>query len=319
LIDADVAVIFTFEGPLLNIYATLAVRLSHSRLFIKKELWKNAITYTTKEGGTYGLVLHVIAEGRADLILFFDDGATEENFALFEQFVEEHLKRRVLPDTIRRRKIFICPECRTPVTETQVERRRARGFTSLSCSVCDATISLDDQQKKPSPMVKKLSKDADRERDNGAALSMLEGKIKSHDHDIFFCYNRKDEAEVKHIGGQLKQKGYLPWMDVWELQAGGRWPDEIEEQIKKINAAAVFVGKHGLSTWQRDEIRIIHFLCVEKGCKAIPVILPDVPQEPPGLPVFLQSRTWVDFRQGHEVALQRFMEGIEGEEHDIDF
>ena len=27
------AVVFTFEGPLLNVYATLAVRLAHSRVF----------------------------------------------------------------------------------------------------------------------------------------------------------------------------------------------------------------------------------------------------------------------------------------------
>src|SRR5258708_39489101 len=40
------AVIFGFEGPVQNVYATLAVRLSHSGLFQKKELWKNAVTYT---------------------------------------------------------------------------------------------------------------------------------------------------------------------------------------------------------------------------------------------------------------------------------
>src|SRR5205085_8606994 len=36
--------VFSFEGPVLNIYATLAVRFSHSGLFKKKELWKNAAT-----------------------------------------------------------------------------------------------------------------------------------------------------------------------------------------------------------------------------------------------------------------------------------
>ena len=46
------SIIFTFEGPVLNIYATLAVRLSNSGLFTKKELWKNAVTYTARVGGT---------------------------------------------------------------------------------------------------------------------------------------------------------------------------------------------------------------------------------------------------------------------------
>jgi hypothetical protein len=42
-----------FEGAVLNIYATLAVRLSHSGIFTKEEMWKNAIIYTVKEAGKY--------------------------------------------------------------------------------------------------------------------------------------------------------------------------------------------------------------------------------------------------------------------------
>ena len=40
------AVIFDFEGPVQNIFATLAVRLSHSGLFKKRETWKDAVTFT---------------------------------------------------------------------------------------------------------------------------------------------------------------------------------------------------------------------------------------------------------------------------------
>jgi hypothetical protein len=42
-----------FEGAVLNIYATLAVRFSHSGIFTKEEMWKNAIIYTVKEAGKY--------------------------------------------------------------------------------------------------------------------------------------------------------------------------------------------------------------------------------------------------------------------------
>src|SRR5262249_48999838 len=52
------SVIFRFEGPIVNIYTRLAVRLSHSGLFKKDELWRNAVTFTTtKIGGLYGLCL----------------------------------------------------------------------------------------------------------------------------------------------------------------------------------------------------------------------------------------------------------------------
>ena len=52
------AVIFDFEGPILNIYITLAVRLSHSGVFRKNAFWNNAITYTATAGGT---VWHISA------------------------------------------------------------------------------------------------------------------------------------------------------------------------------------------------------------------------------------------------------------------
>src|SRR5208282_5021355 len=39
-------VTFAFEGPLHSIYATLAVRLSHSRLFGRQDMWQNAASYT---------------------------------------------------------------------------------------------------------------------------------------------------------------------------------------------------------------------------------------------------------------------------------
>ena len=51
------SVVFHFDGPVLNIYTTLVVRLSHSGLFREKELWRNAVTYTASTGGTYGILL----------------------------------------------------------------------------------------------------------------------------------------------------------------------------------------------------------------------------------------------------------------------
>src|SRR5205085_2158857 len=86
-------VIFRFEGPILNIYATLAVRLSHSNVFEKKELWKNTVIYTAKIGGTCGISLHNDGEGCGELTLFFDEMATEDTRFLFEEFVKQHLQR----------------------------------------------------------------------------------------------------------------------------------------------------------------------------------------------------------------------------------
>ena len=49
-----------------RVYATLAVRLSHSGLFRLKKLWKNAVEYAASVGGTCGLLLQNIGEGSGD-------------------------------------------------------------------------------------------------------------------------------------------------------------------------------------------------------------------------------------------------------------
>ncbi len=133
-------VVFDFEGPVLNIYATLAVRLSHSGLFRKKELWRNAVTYTTSVGGTYGIFLHNIGEGCGELTLFFDEAASEETRFHFEKYVEAHLLLRALPETIQRRRIFTCGECGFIVSEQLVQLRAARSFNWLDCPVCNIHI-----------------------------------------------------------------------------------------------------------------------------------------------------------------------------------
>jgi hypothetical protein len=51
-------VTFAFEGPLHNIYATLAVRLSHSALFKRQAMWQNAASYAAIAGGMCGIHLH---------------------------------------------------------------------------------------------------------------------------------------------------------------------------------------------------------------------------------------------------------------------
>ncbi len=141
-------VVFNFEGPVSNIYATLAVRLSNSEVFKNKELWENAITYTANESGVYGMYLRNIGDGRGELTLFFDKTASEPLRLVFEDYIQTHLQRRALPESLKRRRIFICGTCGTPVTEQMVQRRRERGFNSLNCPVCDNQISLRDREER---------------------------------------------------------------------------------------------------------------------------------------------------------------------------
>ena len=251
-------VIFRFEGPIQNIYATLAVRLSHSGLFVKKDLWKNGATYTTRMGGIYGLFLENIAEGLAELTLFFEQGAREEISFHFEEYVAVHLQRRALPGTIQRRRIFVCPDCGTSLNDLMVTRRRERGFNWVNCPICDRKVWLLDREERltrtPDSLVSEMDRAADIQRDRSAAASVLQGKIATGDFDVFLCHNNKDKPAVKEVGEKLKEQGILPWLDEWELPPGRPWHRLLEKQIGKIKAAAVFVGKGEVGPWQQVEV-----------------------------------------------------------------
>jgi WD40 repeat protein len=292
-------VTFGFEGPPLNVYTTLAVRLSQSGQFRTKEMWKNAVAYTANLGGTCGMILRELEEGHGELTLFFDTLASEETCFHFEEFVHAHLQRRALPESIFRRRLFICPGCGTPVTDLQVARRRERGFNWIECNVCENHVSLLDGEERLSMIRPSLAPEMDRvadvQRDREAAKSILQGKISLGDFDVFLCHNDQNKPLVKKIGEQLKEQGIYPWLDEWELQLGRPWESLLEEQKTQIRSAAVFVGREG-APWHQEKLDAILREFVARGCQVITVLLRDVTQKPEP-PEFLEGRPWVDFRE----------------------
>jgi WD40 repeat protein len=310
------AVIFRFDGPILNVYATLAVRLSRSGIFAREEMWKNAALFTANVGGGCGVWLREVEEGRGELALFFDPAASEETRFQFEEYVHAHLRRRALPESISRRRIFVCPECGTPVTERQAEMRLERGFDWMRCNVCETQISLLDREERlvvvPPSAVPGMDRAADAGRERDAAATVLGGKIATGDFDVFLCHNSEDKPMVKNVGELLKERGILPWLDEWELRPGLPWQRVLEQQIVQIKSAAVFIGQSGIGPWQQLELEAFLREFVARGCPVIPVLLRDAPKKP-GLPVFLRGMTWVDFRKEDPDPMEQLIWGITGE------
>lgn len=319
------SVIFDFEGPVQNIYTTLAVRLSHSGTFKKKEMWKDAVTYEARVGGTCGIFLQEIEEGRGKLSLFFDKAASEETRFQFEEYVKIHLERRTLPEAIQRRRIFVCPECKLPLDDERVRLRREKGYDWMLCGLCDVRVSLLDSEERLAAarttlVVSEIERtertsEMDRAADSGvkreADFLTVQGKQATSDFDVFLCHHNVDKPAVKKIGEQMKEQGILPWLDEWELQPGLPWQRLLEEQIAKIKSAAVFIGKDGIGPWEKMELEAFLHEFVRRGCPVIPVILADAPKEPK-LPIFLGGMTWVDFRKQEPVPMEQLIWGITG-------
>jgi len=309
------AVVFGFEGPVLNIYATLAVRLTHSGIFKKKEMWQNAAAYEATDGGSCGLILREVQEGAGELTLFFDPVASEVVRFQFEEYIHAQLRRRALPNTVRRQRVFACSACSTPVTNLQASRRRERGFDWIVCSVCGERISLLDYEDRLRAVsvskMAEMDRTADAKRNRDTSASILQGKIATNDFDVFLCHNTRDKPAVKEIGRRLKERGILPWLDVEQLQPGLPWQSALEKQIKKIRSVAVFVGKQGIGPWQDMELAAFLREFVSRKCPVIPVILLGSPKVP-RLPVFLSGMIWVDFRNSEPEPMDQLVWGITG-------
>ncbi len=315
---AGKAVIFAFEGPLLSVYATLAVRLSRSGIFTRREMWKNAAAYTAIVGGDCGVWLREIEEGRGELTLFFDPAAIEETRFQFEEYVHTHLRRRALPESIKRRRIFVCSGCGEPLTDRQARRRRERGFDWLGCPVCEARVSLLDREERlvvtpPYDLLPAMDRAADAGRERDAATAILQGKIETGDFDVFLAHNSQDKPQVVAIAEALKQRGLYPWLDIEQIPPGQWFQDIIQQAIPKVKSAAIFIGPKGLGRWQVLELRSFISQCVEAKLPVIPVLLPGVDDIPKELR-FLKELTWVRFASGIDdaEALDNLEWGITG-------
>ena len=319
-------VIFEFEGAVLNIYSTLAVRLTRSGLFIKQDLWKNAATYNAKAGGLCGMVLREVQEGKGELTLFFDQAANEQTRSQFESYILLHLYRRALTESITQRRILTCHNCSTTIPDLHVQRRKERGHDSINCGVCDTRISLvekiqgeesiEAQASVLSSVLSEMDQTADLQRNIDTVTSSLQGKIATNDYDVFLCHNTADKPNVVIIGEKLKKLGILPWLDKSELRPGLPIQPALEEQIKNTKAAVVFIGKNNTGPWQDVEIYALLAQFVKRKCPVIPVLLPDCEQTPE-LPAFLEIMMWVDFRKLDPDPMQQLIWGITGNKVDI--
>jgi WD40 repeat protein/energy-coupling factor transporter ATP-binding protein EcfA2 len=121
--------------------------------------------------------------------------------------------------------------------------------------------------------------------------------------DVFLSHNSKDRQTVQRIAAKLREAGFRPWLDVWELTGGGEWQKELEAGLRSSRAFAVLVGPNGLSGWVEMELAVaLDRAAKERDFRLFLVLLPDLPDpfDPASLPAFLNTRGWVDLREGFE-------------------
>jgi len=142
-------------------------------------------------------------------------------------------------------------------------------------------------------------------------------QTEEHRYNVFLSHNRDDQKAVFKIAKKLKQAGLKPWLNEWCAIPGGDWQDNLSEGLRSASACAVFIGPHGIGSWEKLEYKVAtDRMARDYGFRVFLVLLPDLAEPfcPTNLPCFLTTRSWVDFRRGcnDEVAFQSLVNAIKG-------
>ncbi len=123
LVDAPAALMtYKFSGFLDDIYATLVVKLHHTKPFEQKSLWRYAADFETMGHKQLGVKVERRSEGAAELVVYADPAIPITEKLLFVRYVHEHLSEKA-PNAERLRH-YCCPQCQTPVGNREVAMER---------------------------------------------------------------------------------------------------------------------------------------------------------------------------------------------------
>ena len=139
-----VLVSYRFSGFLDDVYATLVVRLHHTKPIQQDQLWRYAADFKTLTGKQLGVKLTRRGEGAAELEVYFDSTIEVGEKIIFSQYVHEHLLQNAM-DVVRLRH-YVCPHCFTPVNNREVAMKKLEeGKKDILCVNCEKRVPLWDE------------------------------------------------------------------------------------------------------------------------------------------------------------------------------
>jgi small GTP-binding protein len=137
LIDAPAMLVsYRFHGFLDEVYASLVVRLHHTKPFQQDQLWRYAADFKTLTGKQLGIKLTRMGEGSGELSVYFDPTIPVEEKIIFAKYVHEHLLQNA--KNVERMRHYVCPHCGTPAGNREVTMKKlAEGKKDIPCINCD--------------------------------------------------------------------------------------------------------------------------------------------------------------------------------------
>jgi small GTP-binding protein len=138
---------YRFNGFLDEIYATLVVRLHHTKPFTQDQLWRYAADFKTLTGKQLGVKLERRAEGAGELVVYADPKIADEEKIIFSRYVHEHILQKS-GDMVRLRH-YCCPHCDTPVGNREVAMERLNAWLANQPAEAGLAGKIKATKKKP--------------------------------------------------------------------------------------------------------------------------------------------------------------------------
>ena len=130
---------------------------------------------------------------------------------------------------------------------------------------------------------------------------------------IFLCYAKEDEAQVREIYIRLQEEGFQPWMDKIDLLPGQRWEQEISRAIRDSDFILIILSQNSVQRrgfFQREYKLALDTLqeLPEDTIHTIPVRLDDCE-----VPEAFRPLHWANLfeEDGFDLIVQALRAGVE--------
>ena len=120
---------------------------------------------------------------------------------------------------------------------------------------------------------------------------------------VFISYSREDVGVARDLHERISALGHTPWMDLFDVPAGARWPDEIDQALR---SARVIVGLLSPASLRSENVKNEWDWAIANSRRLILLLI-----EPCQIPFHYVSRNHIDFTADQGSALAELARALD--------
>ncbi len=312
-------IVFRFDGNMLNIFATLVVRLAQSGQFKRPDIYRRLVQFDLLDGGGFGISANDCGGGNGEIATYFDRLVTESKRNQLNTFVHAHLLRKAVADSVRFERAYKCsnPVCAVHFTDEQLRRCRELLKPTIRCSVCEELSPVpecDSVELSRLVAIVQLDAAADKAGHDQLAKARIDSRRSVGDYDVWILYNSVDRTLARSLARKLINRGVLPWFDQWDVTPGSDSGSQLTKAILKLKACICLVGRKSLVPWDNKVAGGFIDYLVARNRPVVPFLMSDSSAEsvggyakPPEIPKSFKAAGWLDQRAKKGLDLEELL------------